>query len=759
MANYKKSFNFRSGVQVDDDNFIVNSNGLVGIGTTIPTQFLDVRGNAIVSGFVTATSFFSTGISTFYDQIRVGSAVTLDAATNTIFAPNIKIGSSPTINNIVGYSTIAWIVNESGTGIYTSINVGVGTTALSNYQFAVGRDPLVSGNAGVGITEGNIFASGIVSATSFTGIGPNITQINASNIASGTISNDRLPQIINSKLPDIQVGIITATTQFFGNLTGIATVARSLTGTPDISVGVITSTSISANSISVGLASVGIATLSNSLYVSNSLAALNNGRVGIGTSVPTSDLQIRKSSNTLVEILTSADSSTISIGNSVGLGNSSAAFIFEAKTLKINNYDTGGVNVNLHEGTGSGTTEGFKVRYDNSNILNVSYDGKVAINKETPEYNLDVNGNVYVSDNSRIVGILTVGTGSNEITLGDGSPLPMTEFQNFNTLTGISTFNDFNVRGDISIGGTATFSGIGSFALGVGIGTTLSTQYSLQNQGRSLFVDDVIVGKNLTVSLYPETGVLLDPRNIPNELGDVVPLLDYGRFQVQDVSASFIGQQVLFVPYVGVATVGFGSTNLGIKPGGTYDSDKYIARIGINTYFARSVLDVGTGSTTTNTYFVPPSLPQSDLDIMADLWNPSTSSTLTGHTQSKKTTPDGVIPGAIIYNSTVDELQIRSGPSSFRNISPVKAFATVDSGLLVSTDGYNLSLTNNLENAIFSFSTALQSANYTVMVSVGSTTESYTVPEAQKTTTGFRITFSPPSNANTQSYSVMILQI
>lgn len=758
MANYKKSFSFRSGVQVDDDNFIVNSNGLVGIGTTIPTQFLDVRGNTIVSGFVTATSFFSTGISTFYDQVRVGSAVTLDASTNTIFAPNIKIGNSPTINNIVGYSTIAWIVNESGTGIYTSINVGVGTIALSNYQFAVGRDPLVSGNIGVGITGGNIFASGIVSATSFTGIGSNITQINASNITSGTISNDRLPQILNSKLPNIQVGIITATTQFFGNLTGIATVARSLTGTPNISVGVVTSTSISANSISVGLASVGIATLSNALYVSNSLTALNNGRVGIGTSVPTSDLQIRKSSNTVVEVLTSANSSTISIGNSVGLGNSSAAFIFEAKTLKINNYDTGGVNINIHEGTGSGTTEGFKVRYDNSNILNATYDGKVAINKETPEYNLDVDGNVYVSDDTRIVGILTVGSGPNQITLGDGSPLPMTEEQNFNTLTGISTFSSLNLLNQLSVASTATFSGIGSFALGVGIGTTLSSGYKLHNFGKSLLIDDIIAGKNLILALDPEIGVLSDPRDIPPSFINDVPFLDYGRLQVQNVSSSFISQQVLFVPYVGVTTVGFGSTNLGIKPGGSYDSDKYISKIGINTYFARSVLDVGTGSTSTNTYFIPPSLPQSDLNIMADLWNPSTSSALTGHTQSKKTTPNGVVPGAIIYNSTVDELQVRSGPSSFRNISPVKAFATVDSGSFVSTDGYNLSLTNNLGNAIFSFSTALQSANYTVMVSFGSTTESYTVPEAQKTTTGFRITFSP-SNANTQSYSVMILQI
>ena len=47
MANIKKTFNFRNGVQVDDDNLIVNATGLVGIGTTIPTQALDVRGKIV----------------------------------------------------------------------------------------------------------------------------------------------------------------------------------------------------------------------------------------------------------------------------------------------------------------------------------------------------------------------------------------------------------------------------------------------------------------------------------------------------------------------------------------------------------------------------------------------------------------------------------------------------------------------------------------------------------------------------------------
>ena len=44
MANYNKQFNFRNGVQVDDNKLIVTKTGLVGIGTTVPTESLDVRG-------------------------------------------------------------------------------------------------------------------------------------------------------------------------------------------------------------------------------------------------------------------------------------------------------------------------------------------------------------------------------------------------------------------------------------------------------------------------------------------------------------------------------------------------------------------------------------------------------------------------------------------------------------------------------------------------------------------------------------------
>ena len=56
MANIKKNFNFRNGVQVDDDNLAVTATGLVGIGTTIPNEALDIRGNVIVTGFTSSTT-------------------------------------------------------------------------------------------------------------------------------------------------------------------------------------------------------------------------------------------------------------------------------------------------------------------------------------------------------------------------------------------------------------------------------------------------------------------------------------------------------------------------------------------------------------------------------------------------------------------------------------------------------------------------------------------------------------------------------
>ena len=74
MANIKKNFNFRNGVQVDDDNLLVTDTGLVGIGTTIPNEALDVRGNIIVTGFTSTCLLYTSPSPRDVEESRMPSS-------------------------------------------------------------------------------------------------------------------------------------------------------------------------------------------------------------------------------------------------------------------------------------------------------------------------------------------------------------------------------------------------------------------------------------------------------------------------------------------------------------------------------------------------------------------------------------------------------------------------------------------------------------------------------------------------------------
>ena len=165
MASIRKSFSFRNGVQVDEDNFIVNANGLVGIGTSVPSEFLDVRGTAKVVGLVTASDVFVSGVATITD-IKVGSAISI---TDGGIAASRFFGDGATLSNL---PTSQWEDVNLGLGftsIYAIGNVGIATTD-PRQSFQVGGDPAAAGKLGVGINSiGNIRASGIITASSFVG--------------------------------------------------------------------------------------------------------------------------------------------------------------------------------------------------------------------------------------------------------------------------------------------------------------------------------------------------------------------------------------------------------------------------------------------------------------------------------------------------------------------------------------------------------------------------------------------------------------
>ena len=556
MANIRKSFNFRNGVQVDNDNFVVNANGLVGIGTSVPTEAIDAIGNAKISGLTTTGTLGVAQTATFFDDLKVGS-VNIDPTSGVITATKF-VGDASGLTNIVAISTVGWV--SQGVGLHTiSKSVGIGTTDPL-YALQIGQDP--ASGIGIGMTAGNILASGIVTATTFDG--------NLTGNITGNITGDLTG--VASTATALQNARDFAIT---GDLVASAV---SFDGTSNVSLVSTLSSSFSADTTGIITASkfVGPTESTTSTITTGTITQANitNADVGIGTF---DDLRIDKTAGASL-VVTSTTNSQVSIGQSTSGGNQSAQLLYTPGTgrLDINNYDVGGVSINLHEGTGTGTTESFNVKYDNAKQFEVTYDGKVGINRggATLEENLEVGGNFKVTGDARVAGVLTVNQGGpNQVTLGDGSALPMPDSQNFNTVSGISTFNNLDIANNLSVGASITSGSMAYFGGEVGIGTTNSVGFltgptnlighaegSLWAQTGYYTAGKIIVTNKVDGSSY------LDERIIPGDLGSVIPSVDYGSFQVETGGAAFIVNNVLMVPSVGVATVGFGSTNGALIP-------------------------------------------------------------------------------------------------------------------------------------------------------------------------------------------------
>jgi len=275
MANYRKSFNFRSGVQVDTSNFIVNTNGLVGLGTTVPTQLLDVYGNIRSTGIVTSSQFFS-GTATITSSLTVGSGVTITSS--GILASAGIITATSFIGNLAGNVT----GNVTGTastaqGLIGTPNITVGIITATSSAII---------GSGVTITSSGILASaGIITATSFVG---NLTGSVTGNVTGNVNSTTGVSTFATLNVGTgvtISGGIVTATT-FSGALTGAVTGnATGLSGTPNITIGVITATSITVGSAvtinSSGITATGIITAATFVGDGSGLT----GVVGSGSGV------------------------------------------------------------------------------------------------------------------------------------------------------------------------------------------------------------------------------------------------------------------------------------------------------------------------------------------------------------------------------------------------------------------------------------------------------------------------------------------
>ena len=577
MASINKSFNFRHGVQVDDDDFTVRG-GLVGIGTTVPTERLDVRGNAVVSGLTSSISLQVTGVTTL---------TTVD-----IGITSIKSGIITASSGIVTYygdgqylkflPTSQWVDIDVGLG-FTSIyntggNVGVSTNDPRN-SFQVGGDPTnLSTGVGINSDGGHIFASGIVTATSFVGEvnAPNFDTNAAGVVVSGivtatslqgaltgnvtgNVTGDLTGEVNSSKFDTNPSGIVVTgvatATSFVGDITGDVTgnadsatilatarniggvsfngsadinlpgvnvagnqnttgTAANLSGTPNISVGAVTASSLDISggvdvdghtdldnvsisgvttftgatthsggaTVNTHLDVIGLTTLDD---VNVSSGATFGGAVNVTGNLQSANLGLGIAPTTDLQIYNASGESAIVLGRGTGItGNNAslrsnttnASFPYSAnqESLDIINYGKGNFNYYLEAGTVGLNTGGFHWhrRSSFSTLMSLTYGGDLGIGVTVPTNRLHVvgtstiTGAAYFGTNVNVANNLVV---ANTITASNLSVPIITTNLVGNVLanSGISTLTDLLVNG------AAQFSQDPDNG-GVGIGTTAS---------------------------------------------------------------------------------------------------------------------------------------------------------------------------------------------------------------------------------------------------------------------------------------------
>ena len=494
MANYNKSFNFRNGVQVDTDKFIVNTAGLVGIGSTLPTDYLDVQGGASVTGdikineggitatgLVTSSQSYVSGISTVGFLTSNSDAYVSGVVTATRF-----YGSGLYLDDIVGFTTESWnVVRAKGssadrTGLTTTSKIGIGTTEANNsYDLIIGSDPLSAEGITFDGSTGNIRSSGTITADYFTG--DVIAGILTGTIASSSAAQENITSLGdlttltvlgNAGIGSLNVtgvstftGIVSFTSNaLFGNNDKIllgddndlklyhngtrSYVQDDISGdlriccndirfrsgtdaTTSFYVGHDSDTQLYYNTnIKLRTSGVGV-TVYNQLDTTNIVASGvgSFGSIGIGTTTPTVDFQLRREAagtDATLQVISEKKTAIVAVGDSESLTGHTGQFRYgqtsgfkysDEISLDIINYSRGSINniLNPTLQTGIGTGDfNWLVGANVDPAMTFTYEGKLGIGITLPEHNLHVVGtstvttDAYVGNNLEVGNNLTV---------------------------------------------------------------------------------------------------------------------------------------------------------------------------------------------------------------------------------------------------------------------------------------------------------------------------------------------------------------
>jgi len=218
--------------------FIVTGIGSVGVNTSIPTQSLDVNGGLRLRERLFDNSNSSGSINQILISTGSGIAWTTSTATGIITGSGVVNSvarfsgpnslSTSTITDNGSVVTIGVGVSIAGfSSSFGFYGPGTNLTNLNASNLASGTVPsaVVSGSYS-GITSvgnlTNLNVIGIASATGFSGDGANLTNLNATNLASGTVNSARISGSYSGitsvgNLTNLNVIGIATATGFSGN--------------------------------------------------------------------------------------------------------------------------------------------------------------------------------------------------------------------------------------------------------------------------------------------------------------------------------------------------------------------------------------------------------------------------------------------------------------------------------------------------------------------------------------------------------------
>ena len=426
MGNYTKSFNFRNGVQVDDSNFIVNPVGLVGIGTSVPTKRLDVRGNAKIIGDTTLVGLASITDLNVVGVVTIGSAVKIDSGSGIITATKF-VGDASGLLNIVAIATDGFVAN-TGT-LSTTAKIGIGSEVPSTQLDVLGDSKFVGFT-----TFTNIDVNGN------TTLGDATSDTLTINASTKIVNDDKfyIQSVNNGGASNTGVGIsfsdhVTAGSRQVGEINYKHEDLLS----PEANY----SDTFTFQSTEDDLAVNVEGTLLVGVTTSN-----NGGKVGIGTSIPTEKLDVNGSTIIQGDLNVSGFSTfaDLKVRANTQLGNAATDVVTIIGSV---NHSDGGLNVS-----------GLSTFSSNVDI----------------DADLDVDGDTEL-DNLNVSGVTTLGSGgSGSVILEHGGDTV------FNTVsTGASVFNQLSVA-SLNGGASGLSSHFGSLRYGnESGGSPYSTRRSL----------------------------------------------------------------------------------------------------------------------------------------------------------------------------------------------------------------------------------------------------------------------------------------